>query len=133
MTGETFSSSSIRLPSEVPLDFKNPGSRRLALGLLGLVIFDSLERNSLAEEDTKLALKLSLSSVFSSSHSLSDPVSDTVRISFGDAVKLFSATVTEVMGGSVRSPVSASSPWALHRDALKCLHVAAQEPVQMLK
>lgn len=40
LTGETFSSSSARLPREVPLGFKKPGSRRLALGLLGPVVLD---------------------------------------------------------------------------------------------
>ena len=83
LTGETLSSASCRHPSDVaPFALRNPGSRRLGLGRLqvpGHRLEESLDEEG-KEDDSALGtvrkLRLKLSSVRSSSHSLSEPATE---------------------------------------------------------
>lgn len=83
LTGEPFSSVSCRHPSDVaPFVLRNPVSRRLGLGRLQVPdrrLEDSLDEEG--KEDgpasgTVAKLRLKLSSVRSSSHSLSEPATE---------------------------------------------------------
>jgi hypothetical protein len=117
-TGEVFSSSSARLPSmDAPFDFKNPGSNRLGLGLLGPFIRPrGISERSEEEYEEERKVILGLSSVFSSSHSLSDPPlppPPPARISEVGVPAPPSVLVTEIEGGGgifKRCPPSSKSP-----------------------
>lgn len=78
LTGEPFSSASCRHPSDVaPFVLRNPGSRRLGLGRLqelGRRLEEDREDGPALGTVTKLRLRLS--SVRSSSHSLSEPATE---------------------------------------------------------
>lgn len=67
-------------------DFRNPAVRWLARGRLRGSAEYEVEAERLRDEEARFALKLS--SVFSSSHSLSDPVRDGVFRSRGDGADI---------------------------------------------
>lgn len=108
-TGEPFSSASWRDPREVaPLALRNPGSSRLDLGRL-LVLDRKLEEDE-ADAASRFGratkLRLRLSSVLSSSHSLSDPATEWLR----PMLSALSVDVIEMMGGISFCPASSRSP-----------------------
>lgn len=109
--GEAFSSASWREPRELsPLALRNPGSSRLGRGRL-LVLdlrpeFDlALEADSNSWFGAETKLRLRLSSVRSSSHSLSEPAADWQR----GMVSESSTDVTD-KSGTFFFPPSSRSP-----------------------
>ena len=120
------SSSSARLPRVEPLDrdLRNPGSRRLARGRLAPPRMTALAEDVDAEADDdegpEKMLKSRLVSVFSSSHSLSDPPTDMLRVDdsaagieneleLALALAPSSAGVTEITTGADAEPSPPSS------------------------
>lgn len=114
LTGESFSSDSCRHPSDVaPCVLRNPGSRRLGLGRLQ--VLDRRFKDSLDEEGkvddvalgTATKLRLRLSSVRSSSHSLSEPATEWLR----PMLSALSLEIMEIIGGFSFCPASSRSPF----------------------